>query len=281
MRGHRLQTCDARPVGYTLVSFHAHPDDEALLTGGTLARAAAEGHRVVLVVATDGAAGLAAGRLRDDGGLAGRRSAELHRSAAALGCARVVELRFADSGWGDALPPPHAFSRLPVEEAAAPLARLLREERADVLTVYDPAGGYGHPDHRRVHEAGVLAARLAGTPVVLEATLDRRLLLRLVRVVAAVPRLLPEVRPSALAGSYTAHSDITHRVDVRSYAPAKRRAMRAHVTQTTADEGTRALKVLLRMPPWVFRRVTGTEWFVERGRAAGAPLDDVFATLRG
>jgi LmbE family N-acetylglucosaminyl deacetylase len=268
-------------VGYTLVSFHAHPDDEVLLTGGTLARVAAEGHRVVLVVATDGAAGLAASNLRDDGGLAARRSAELHRSAAALGCARVVLLGFADSGWGNgASPPPDAFSRLPVEQTAAPLAQLLREERADVLTVYDPAGGYGHPDHRRVHEVGVLAARLAGTPVVLEATIDRRLILPIVRLVAAVPRVLPEVRASAFARSFTAHADITHRVDVRPFTAAKRRAMASHVSQSTTDEGTRTLRLLLRLPTWLFRRVAGTEWFVERGRAPGNPIDDVFATLR-
>jgi LmbE family N-acetylglucosaminyl deacetylase len=269
-------------MGYTLVSFHAHPDDEVILTGGTLARASAEGHRVVLVVATDGAAGLAASALRADGGLAARRVEELHRSAAELGCARVVCLGFADSGWGDgAAPPPEAFSRVPVERSAGALAAVLREERADVLTVYDPAGGYGHPDHRRVHEVGVAAAALAQTPVVLEATMDRRLLLRLVRLVEAVPRLLPEVRAASFATSYTAREDITHRVDVRRYAAAKRRAMAAHVSQTTSDDGTRALAALLRLPPWLFDRVVGTEWFVERGRAVDRPLDDVFATLRG
>jgi LmbE family N-acetylglucosaminyl deacetylase len=268
-------------VPYTLVSFHAHPDDEVLLTGGTLARAAAEGHRVVLVVATDGAAGLAADELRRDGRLSARREAELRRSAAALGCARVVLLGFPDSGSGDgAGRSPRCFSRMPVEEAAAPLVQVLREERADVLTVYDPAGGYGHPDHRRVHEAGLLAARLAGTPVVLEATLDRTLIVRLVRLVQAVPGLLPEVRASAFATSYSDRSDITHRVDVRPYAAAKRRALAAHVSQTTSDGGARTLALLLRLPRWLFARVLGTEWFVERGRVPGRPLDDVFATLR-
>lgn len=268
-------------MGYTLVSFHAHPDDEVLLTGGTLARAAAQGHRVVLVVATDGAAGLAAEHLRADGGLRDRRAAELQRSAEALGCARVVQLGYADSGWGPgAVPPPGAFSRVPLADAAAALAAVLRQERADVLTVYDPAGGYGHADHRRVHEVGVAAAALAGTPVVLEATIDRRLVLRLVRLVQAVPRLLPELRAADFAAAFTAHGQITHRVDVRAHTGAKRRAMAAHVSQTTADEGTRALAVMLRLPRWLFGRITGTEWFVERGRAPGAVVDDVFATLR-
>src|SRR3954465_5397171 len=84
-------------MSYCLVSFHAHPDDEALLTAGTLARAAAEGHRVVLVVATAGEAGLGGG-----GGtrpaLATRRRTELEQSARALGCVRVEVLGYADSG---------------------------------------------------------------------------------------------------------------------------------------------------------------------------------------
>lgn len=84
----------------TIVAFHAHPDDEALLTAGTMARLASEGHRVVLVFATDGGAGLAADALRSDGLLGERRLAEAHRSATALGVARVEWLGYADSGSG-------------------------------------------------------------------------------------------------------------------------------------------------------------------------------------
>ena len=85
---------------HTLVAFHAHPDDEALLTAGTMARAAAEGHRVVLVVATDGDLGLAASTYAGDGALGRRRLAELRTSAARLGVARVEHLGYADSGLG-------------------------------------------------------------------------------------------------------------------------------------------------------------------------------------
>src|SRR5690349_16575445 len=84
-----------------LVSFHAHPDDEALLVSGTLARAAAEGHRVVVVVATAGEAGLTDEAHAADGRLGERRLAELRRSADLLGVARVECLGYADSG----LPP--------------------------------------------------------------------------------------------------------------------------------------------------------------------------------
>ena len=274
-----MRPCDAHRVTYTLVSFHAHPDDEVLLTGGTLARAAAEGHRVVLAVATNGEAGAAAGDYRADGLLGERREAELERSAAALGCARLVRFGFADSGWES--PREHGFSRLPVAEAAAPLADLLREERADALTVYDPAGGYGHPDHRHVHTAGIHAAELAGTPLVLEATIDRALIRRLVRLVEAVPWLRPDLHSVDYDAVYTASADITHRIDVRAYADAKRRAMQAHASQASSEGDTaRTLALLLKMPPWLFRQVLGREWFVERGRPAAGRSDDLFASLR-
>src|SRR5690242_4189144 len=175
-------------VSRTCVFFHAHPDDEALLTGGTMAGLAAQGHRVVLVVATAGENGLSgtatASRL-------GRlRTAELDASAALLGCARVRHLGYGDSGLdGRAAPPPggpHPFAQVPVCEAAAALAGILREEHADLVTGYDAAGGYGHPDHLQVHHVAAEAARLAGTEVLLEATVDRALLLRALRLVGTV-----------------------------------------------------------------------------------------------
>ncbi len=269
-------------VPFTLVSFHAHPDDEVLYTGGTLARAAAEGHRVVLVTATAGEAGLASAALAAGGGLGRRRHAELEASARALGVARVVLLGYADSGLDGAAAGggAAAFCAAPVEQAAAALAAVLREERADALTVYDPAGGYGHPDHVQVHRVGVRAAALAGTPLVLEATVDRDLLRRVLRVVGRVPGLPAGFEPAAVEGRYTAAERITHRVDVRAQAGAKRAAMAAHASQASADSGTRTLALLLRLPGPLFRRVLGREWFVERGRTPAAPLDDVFATLR-
>jgi len=268
-------------MAFTLVSFHAHPDDEALLTGGTLARLAAEGHRVVLAVATDGEAGAAASTYRADGHLADHRRDELGRSAAALGCARVVRMGFPDSGWSRSEQPPEgSFSRLPVAEAAGPLAELLREERADALTIYDPAGGYGHPDHRQVYTVGLHAAQLAGTRLVLEATIDRVLIRRLIRLVEAVPGVLPDVHAADYDAAYTARRDLTHRIDVRRYAEAKRLAFAAHASQASSDEGARTLSLLLKLPPWLFRQVLGREWFVEHGRPPGEPLDDLFASLR-
>ncbi|MEV0127814.1 PIG-L family deacetylase [Dactylosporangium sp. NPDC050688] len=266
---------------YTMVSFHAHPDDEALLTAGTLARAAAEGHRVVLVVATAGGAGLASSEVLAEGPLARRRLAELHRSAEALGCARVECLGYEDSGMADAPSgAAGAFADADREEAAQRLAELLRQEKADVLTVYDPAGGYGHPDHVQVHRVGIRAAQLAGTPVVLEATVDRRLLQRALRAVHWLPGIPADFHPARFAGAFAEPERITHRVDVRAFAAQKRAAMAAHASQAGADTGRRTLAVLLKLPRPLFRILMGREWYVQHGRAPARPLiGDVFAGL--
>ncbi|MGN6245339.1 MAG: PIG-L deacetylase family protein, partial [Motilibacteraceae bacterium] len=212
----------------TLVAFHAHPDDEALLTSGTMARAAAEGHRVVLVVATDGGLGQAASEFLGSGDtkLGSVRMRELQASARALGTSRVETLGYADSGLGPETPPDPPgrvrFVRADPEEAAERLAAILREEQADVLLTYDANGGYGHRDHVKVHHVGARAAELAGTPRVLQATVPRDLLLRGIRLAAKVYRFPPEFDPSSFERAYTASAAVTHRIGVRRYASQKR-----------------------------------------------------------
>ena len=268
---------------HTIVSFHAHPDDEALLTGGSLARLAAEGHRVVLVVATNGEAGLAASALRDDGRLAERRLAELHESAAILGCQRVVTLDYGDSGMRDApSEAADAFVRIPVDEAAGKLAQILRQERADVLTSYDRAGGYGHPDHVQVSRVARRAAELAGTPVLLEATADRQSLLRALRLISRLSPGTAAIDPQRFATAFSDRAEITHRIDVRRYWRSKRAAMAAHHTQSTSDAGSRSLSWFVKLPGPLFRLVFGREWYVEAGRPGGAQVSrDLLATLKG
>ncbi len=263
---------------YTLVAFHAHPDDEALLTGGTLARAAAEGHRVVLVTATDGALGLAG---EEDGrgpGLAALRLAELHAAADALGCARVVVLGYADSGLHGESAHPSAFARADVDEAAGRLAAVLREERADVLTIYDANGGYGHPDHVQVHRVGTRAARLAGTPVVLEATVPANAFRLALRVLRLAGRALGRSAPLGERDIFTDRARITHRVRVRAHLGAKRRALAAHASQRRG--GTRVLEGLLRLPRPIFALALGTEWFAQQDAAPGTRCHDVFSGVR-
>jgi LmbE family N-acetylglucosaminyl deacetylase len=267
-------------VPHTLVVFHAHPDDEALLTGGTMARAAAAGHRVVAVFATDGGAGLAS---TGYGPLGPVRRAEARAAAAVLGAHRVEFLGYGDSGMaGEPSGLDRPFAAADPAEAAERLAAVLREERADVVTSYDPAGGYGHPDHVQVHRVGALAAARAATPLLLEATVDRTALRRALRLVSWLPGLPAGFDPGLVERAYTPRAELTHRVDVRAFTGGKRAAMAAHASQATADQGTRTLQVLLRLPAPVFDLVTGREWFRQPGRARPARLlDDVFAGLYG
>lgn len=269
---------------HTLVSFHAHPDDEALLTAGTLAGAAAAGHRVVLVFATSGEAGDADADTLDGAETLGdRRRAEAMASADALGVARVVFLGYADSGLdGDATTDGNdTFVGASPDEAAGRLAEILREEGADVLTTYDVNGGYGHPDHKRVHQVGVAAAALAGTPVVLESTVNRDVLYLGLQIVKNMGfEIPPEFDPAELDTWFSPADAVTHTVDVSAHLAAKRASMAAHATQTTsAVSTTRTLARILELPDDLYGLAFGTEWFIEHGRSPGDPATDVFATL--
>ncbi len=266
----------------TLVTFHAHPDDEAMLTAGLMARAAAAGHRVVLVVATHGEAGEAdPATLAPGESLGERRTIETERSAAALGVHRVAFLGFRDSGHDPATAPPGSFVAAPVDEAARRLAEVLTEEGADVLTTYDRNGGYGHPDHRRVHEVGGAAAELAGTPVVLEATVNRDLLALAAELAPTLGFEVPdELRPDHVDRWFAAPEEITHAIDVRRFLDAKRASMEAHATQaTSAASGTRTLALFLALDPELFAIAFGTEWFIDRSARPGPPHADAVPGL--
>ncbi|MGH3263351.1 MAG: PIG-L deacetylase family protein [Trebonia sp.] len=248
----------------TVVAFHAHPDDEVLLTGGTIARLAAEGHRVVIVVACDGDVW--------PGPQQGRRLDELRASAAILGAAKTVHLGYADSGQGPVLfenPPGRTrFVRADAEEAARRLADLLEQEHADLLLSYDPQGGYGHRDHVRVHQVGARAAKLAGVRVV-EATVPRELTVR-VGTPLLLLGLLNRHRIDEIRGYGMPRSTITHRVDVRRYAAQKQAALAAHRTPVYGKgRSARLFRALIRSPLPVFRLICGTEWFVEPGGRTG------------
>jgi len=223
------------PATRVLVCFHAHPDDEVFTTGGVMRLAADAGHRVVLVTATDGALGeVPEGLLAEGERLVDRRRRELETSARALGVHRLEMLGYPDSGMAGTPDNARAdaFCNVDVEAAATRLAQLLVEEGADVLTVYDPHGNYGHPDH--------------------------------VQLVASNPQWAADgTAPPDVSEFGLPESEITTVVDVRAAMDAKRAAMAAHESQV-GDFGP-----FLAMPTEQVEAAFGQEFFRRRGGAAG------------
>jgi LmbE family N-acetylglucosaminyl deacetylase len=251
----------------TLVCFHAHPDDEVITTGGTIARAVAEGHRVVLVFATRGELGLLPEDLGDEA-LGERRTREAQRAADLLGVQGVEYLEYQDSGMAgdDTNDDPGTFWTADIEEAAARLAAVLEREDAEVVTIYDDHGGYHHPDHIQVHRVGVRATELAGTSRVYEATADADHFAEQIRAMrdAIPPEIADEMpTPEEFENNFTPAALITTRVDVRPYLAMKRAALALHSSQV--DENS----FFLQMPEEVFAVAFGTEWFIRRDAPAG------------
>ena len=254
----------------TLVCFHAHPDDEAIATGGLMAQTKAAGGRVVLVVATRGERGEPQpGVLQAGEALWERRIPETFAAAEVLGVDRVEFLGYVDSGMmGEPSNQfPYSFWSAEVEQASRRLAAILEEERPDVLTVYDDNGGYGHPDHIQVHRVGHRAAEIAGVDRVLEATMNRDQ----IRTAMAEQALL--LAEEAADGVDVPEPDenfgkpeveITHGLDVSAETPLKRMAMAAHASQISPDSW------FLKLDDDMFRTAFGTEWFIEAGAPRGA-----------
>ncbi len=250
----------------TLVFLHAHPDDEASSTSGSIARAVQEGHRVIVVFATNGDHGEVPEDLHEGETLVDRRREEAAASGRALGTHRIEWLGYADSGmtgW-EQNSAERAFSRVPVDEAAAALARILDAERADVLIGYDWHGTYGHPDHVQVHRVAHRAAELVPTrPRLLEVTLNRDLMRELMGGAPDGEGFDPDGPMDDGNPMGTPEADIQWRVDVSTYLPRKRAAMQAHASQVT-DIGR-----FMAMPEPMFAGAFGAEFYLEPGRAAG------------
>jgi LmbE family N-acetylglucosaminyl deacetylase len=246
-----------------MVTFHAHPDDECITCGGVMRKAHDEGHRVVLVVATKGELGEVPESL--DEPLWQLRVRETLAAAEILGASRVEFLGYTDSGMmGDATnDDPGTFWTASIEEAAQKLAAILTEENADVLTIYDDHGTYGHPDHIQVHRVGKRAGEIAGTPRVYQQTANR-----------TRARAAENPPPIVLEPDFgTPEEQITAAVDVTKWADAKRQAMRAHASQISEDS------FFLSISDDVFLTTWGTEWFIREGQGPGITETDLMAGL--
>jgi len=154
----------------TLMTVHAHPDDETIGTGGAMAKAVADGQRVVLVTCTRGEQGEIVVKEMDTPDnhrrLGELRAAELEAAMGELGVTEWENLGYRDSDMmgRDGNRDPRTFWQADLDEAAGRLTWLVRRYRPDVMTTYNSFGGYGHPDHIRTHDVAIRAYARAGEP---------------------------------------------------------------------------------------------------------------------
>ena len=253
-----------------------------------MARAAGEGHRDVLIVATNGEHGEVPDDLAPGETLADRRRAETEASAKTLGVASVVWLGYEDSGmtgW-DENQNPVSFHQADPDEAGERVAAILRKERADVFTIYDWHGTYGHPDHVKVHRVGQSAAKLVDHPMrTLEATVNRDAMTAMIRAAREAGMGLEspdadsddEFDPSSPADDGNPFGEpesvLTLRVDVTDQTEVKRAAMRCHRSQINDSS------FFLEMPDEIFAMAFGIEWFIEHDRNPPHRNGWIFDTL--
>ncbi|MFH8800093.1 N-acetyl-1-D-myo-inositol-2-amino-2-deoxy-alpha-D-glucopyranoside deacetylase [Streptomyces sp. NPDC017936] len=277
-----------------LLLVHAHPDDESINNGATMARYAAEGARVTLVTCTLGERGeVIPPHLRHLTGaaLGEHRLRELTDAMAALGVGDFRLLggagRYGDSGMMG-VPDnddPACFWQADVDEAAAALAEVILEVRPQVVVAYDEQGGYGHPDHVQAHRVALRAVDLAA-----EAgwTVPKVYYNRVPRSVAeaAFARLreelpaLPFTRSAAVTDVPGVVDDerITTAVDGAAYAAAKTAAMRAHATQIEVAPDGRSFVLSNELAQPLFT----TEYYeLVRGTRPQERESDLFAGTEG
>jgi LmbE family N-acetylglucosaminyl deacetylase len=250
-----------RPV---LVTLHAHPDDEAIFTGGTIVNAVEAGWRVVLIVATEGDLGVHPLSAGTD--LGAHRREETLTAASVLGIERVEFLGYRDSGYSTPAEDEEVdvargrglqagtLAAAFVDGAARAVRRILVEERAAALTSYDSNGIYGHIDHVQVHE--IARQSVVGTDCELyEATINRAVLRRL-RNVLVERGLVQELWPMALAEHLGVEdgADLLS-VDVFRHLATKLAAVAAHSSQVMEAPS------FMGLPAGVFHHLLDTEWF--------------------
>jgi len=235
-----------------LLLVHAHPDDESIATGATIARYAAEGARVTLVTCTLGELGeiippeLAHLAADADNRLGAHRIGELAAACAALGLRDQRFLggpgRWRDSGMMglETNDNPGCFWQADVAQAAAELARIIREVRPQVLVTYDENGFYGHPDHIQAHRVSRQAVRLAARhgPVPGATAGDARPWRVAKFYATAVPQ---SVAAAAGLPYFVPDEQVTTEIDGRAYLAAKTAALRAHATQIAVNGASFAL----------------------------------------
>lgn len=283
------------PEPLTLMAVHAHPDDEAIGTGGILARAAAEGIRTVLVTCTGGEMGeinpetqVAPERLREV------RERELRAACEILNVSHLELLGYRDSGMAgtDDNNHPDAFAQADLAHATARLVELVRTYRPSVIVTYDENGFYGHPDHISAHRIAAGAFDLAGVPSPISASrlepwAPAKLYYTTVPMsaVRTFAEKLREVGVGRVAGEEVESDEpswgtpdhlVTTTVDVSAHVEQKRLALFAHATQMGPEV------FFTKLPRPLFHELFSRETFqrVKSRVSAPTPETDLFAGLR-
>ncbi|GAA5145264.1 N-acetyl-1-D-myo-inositol-2-amino-2-deoxy-alpha-D -glucopyranoside deacetylase [Nocardioides marinquilinus] len=282
---------------HRLLLVHAHPDDESIGQGATMAKYVAEGRGVTLVTCTGGEMGeilvpelehLAADR---DGGLGEHRRGELAEAMKALGVTDHRYLggfgRYHDSGmqWhpdGHAIAADEvgeaAFWHADLTEAADHLVAIIREVRPQVLVTYDQFGGYGHPDHIQAHRVATYGAALAAVPSYRHDLGEAWDVAKIYWGAMSATRMREGLRTLRAAGDTTsfqgmdpegplppfvcADEDLAAAVDAQDHHEQKMAALRAHATQITTDGPFFALSNNVGSTAWgieYFRLAKGTQ----------------------
>lgn len=236
-----------------LLSFHAHPDDEVIQTGGVLAQAAADGRPTMVLTATDGAEGEI--HNYDDPDeirprLAQVRAEEVDAALALLGVSEHAFLGYRDSGMmgEDTNFHPDCFWQADFDDAVGRVIRHIRRFRPDVMTIYDPYGGYGHPDHIQVHRVGLAAIWAAPdlarypleegeepwlVPKVYWSTWPRSRRRRFAEIRLAAGEITQEEYDAASVSGTP--DELLTMVDTTKWVDAKLAALRAHRSQIPDD----------------------------------------------
>lgn len=235
---------------------HAHPDDEAIFTGGIIRKLINDGNNVHVVFATGGELGA---NSNDDISTQELRHAETNKAGKILGVTSIDFLGYHDSGLVISSFPENAFATCDIKDAALRLSGLVDRHEIDVMVCDDEFGIYGHPDHVQAHKVGKACAELCEVDELYYSTVDREFL-HFVET-----HLVEEaLKSSDISTLFMAHStlgmssvEITHTLNVEDVIAQKRDAMAAHASQI--DDTSSALSLEYDQ----FKAVYGHEWFVK------------------
>lgn len=281
---------------YRLLAVFAHPDDESFGPGGTLARYAAEGVDVHVLIMTDGAVGsVDPGAMDQVENLAAVRAGELRQAVETLG-ATLHQFHYRDSGMAGSESNQHPDCLVQADrtEVTGRVVSMIRKLRPQVIITHDPTGGYFHPDHIAVNEIVTHAFLMAGDPSAYVEQFDQGLrphkpqklyypalprtfikwAIRLLRVLRKDPTKFGRNGDIDLTRVGTPDEMIHAQIDVGAYLDTKLRASAAHRSQGGGPGFQRYL------PDFVVRRLFGREMFVRAHPvpASNTPTEkDLFA----